>query len=64
MGTREYPWVSKYPWITCIEMPARVWGRARVPNLSNGAGTDIILPVPMDTHRHPYSTLLSEKPFL
>jgi len=50
MGTREYPWVSKYPWITCIEITARVRGRTRVPYLSNGAGTDIILPVPMDTH--------------
>jgi len=31
MGTREYPWVSKYPWITRIEIPARIWGRAQVP---------------------------------
>jgi len=50
MGTREYPWVSKYPWITRIEIPAWVWGRARVSYLSNRAGTDIILTVPMDTH--------------
>jgi len=54
MGTREYPWVSKYPWITRIEIPARIWGRARVPYLSNGAGTDMILPVSMDTHWYPY----------
>jgi len=46
MGTRKYLWVSKYPWITHIEIPAR----ARVPYLSNKAGTDIVLPVPMDTH--------------
>jgi len=42
-GTREYLWVSKYLWITRIEIPAWVWGRARVPYLSNGAGTNIIL---------------------
>jgi len=46
MGTREYPWLSKYPWITRIEIPARI----RVPYLSNGVGTDIILPVLMGTH--------------
>jgi len=40
MGTRGYPLVSKYPWITRIEIPARIW--VRVPYLSNGAGTDII----------------------
>ena len=50
MGIREYPWVSKYPWITCIEILARVWGQIRVPYLSNGVGTNIILLVPMDTH--------------
>ena len=50
IGTRGYPWVSKYPWITRIEIPARIWGRVRVPYLSNGAETDIILPVPADTH--------------
>ena len=50
MGTRGYPWVSKYPWIARIEIPARVWGRVRVPYLSNGAGTDIILSVPAGTH--------------
>jgi len=49
MGTRGYPWVSKYSWITRIEIPARIWGRVRVPYLSNGAGSDIILPVPADT---------------
>ena len=48
MGTREYPWVYKYMWIIRIEILARIWGR--IPYLSNGAGTDIILPVPMDTH--------------
>jgi len=50
MGTREYLWVSKYMWITRIEIPAWVWGRTRVSYLYNGAKTDIILPVPMDTH--------------
>jgi len=50
MGTRKYLWVSKYPWITRIEIPVRIWGRARVSQLSNGAETDIILPVSMDTH--------------
>jgi len=45
MGTRGYLLVSKYPWITRIEIPVRIWGRVRVPYLSNGAGTDIILPV-------------------
>jgi len=48
MGTRGYPLVSKYPWITRIEIPAQIW--VRVPYLSNGAGTNIILPVPADTH--------------
>jgi len=50
MGTHKYPWVSKYPWIIRIEIPARVWGRTRVPYLSNRAETDIILHVPMDIH--------------
>jgi len=50
MGTRGYPLVSKYPWITRIEIPAQIWGQVRVSYLSNGAGTDIILPVPADTH--------------
>jgi len=50
MGTCGYPLVSKYPWITRTEIPARIWGRVRVPYLSNGTGTDIILPVPTDTH--------------
>ena len=31
MGTREYQWVSKYPWITRIEIFARIRGRAQVP---------------------------------
>jgi len=38
MGTRRYPWVSKYPWITCIEIPARIWRLVRVPYLFNGGG--------------------------
>jgi len=52
MGIRGYAWVSKYPWITRIEIPARIWGRVQIPYLSNRAETDIILPVPADTHRH------------
>jgi len=50
MGTRKYLWVSKYPWITRIDILALVWGRVQIPYLSNGAGTDIILPLPMDAH--------------
>lgn len=50
MGTCEYPWVSKYLWITHIEIFVQVWERTRVPYLSNGTGTDIILPIPMDIH--------------
>jgi len=52
MDTRGYPWVFKYPQITHIEIPAWIWGegRVRVPYLSNGAETDIILPVSVDTH--------------
>jgi len=48
MGTHEYPWVSKYMWITCIEIPAQVWGRARVPyrdtrtGMGSGTGTIFI----------------------
>jgi len=37
MGTREYLWVSKYPLITCIEIPTQIRGRKQVQYLSNRA---------------------------
>jgi len=35
MGTREFPWVSKNPWITRIDIPART-------DMGTGMGTIII----------------------
>jgi len=55
MGTRKYPSVSKYPWITRIEIPARVWGRARgtiyIQRSRNGYHTT-------RTHGYPLTSLL------
>jgi len=54
MRTREYLWISKYMWITRIEIPTRVRRRTGVPYLSNDAVSDIILPVP---HAYPLTSL-------
>jgi len=50
MNTGEYLWVSKYPWIARIEIPARVQGWARYHSYPTGAGTDIIPSVSTDAH--------------
>jgi len=46
MDTREYPWVFKYLWITRIEIPARVWGRAQYHIYPTGRGRISYYPYP------------------